>query len=39
MELSKNGLEVNVDFGDGTCDDIALLVYPDGTTEEISLKD
>jgi len=39
MELSKNGLEVNVDFGDGTCDDIALLIYPDGSTEEISLKD
>lgn len=39
MQLSKNGLEVDVDFGDGTCDDKAVLIYPDGTTEEISLKD
>lgn len=39
MQLSKNGLEVDVDFGDGTCDDTALLIYPDGTSQEISLKD
>ncbi len=39
MALSKNGLEVSVDFGDSTCDDIAMLTYPDGTEEEISLKD
>lgn len=39
MELMKNGLKVNVDLGDGTCDDIATLIYPDGTKEEISLKD
>jgi len=39
MQLSKNGLKVDVDFGDGTCDDVAMLTYPDGTEEEISLKD
>lgn len=40
MDLIKNGLQVSVDFGDGTtCDDIAELIYPDGTKEEISLKD
>lgn len=39
MALSKNGLEVTVDFGDGSCDDIATLTYPDSTEEEISLKD
>ncbi len=38
MLLNKNGLEVSVDFGDGGCDDIAELAYPDGTTENISLK-
>lgn len=39
MELAKNGLVVNVDFGDGTCDDVATLTYPDDTSEEISLND
>lgn len=39
MQLNKNGLKVDVDFGDGTCDDKATLTYPDGTNEEISLKD
>jgi len=38
MSLNKNGLGVTVDFGDGTCDDLATLTYPDGTMEEISLK-
>lgn len=39
MALAKNGLEVVIDFGDGTCDDVADMTYPDGTKEEISLKD
>lgn len=39
MALAKNGLEVVIDFGDGTCDDMANMTYPDGTVEEISLKD
>ncbi|MGB7394922.1 MAG: hypothetical protein WA913_11055 [Pricia sp.] len=39
MLLNKNGLEVSVDFGDGTCDDMAELTYPDGTEKTISLKE
>ncbi|MFS4447635.1 hypothetical protein [Maribacter sp. 2307UL18-2] len=39
MALAKNGLEVVIDFGDGTCDEMADMTYPDGTKEEISLKD
>lgn len=39
MDVSKNGLSVNVNFGDGTCDDIATLTYPNGVVEEISLED
>lgn len=39
MELTKNGLSVDIDFGDGTCDDLAIMTYPNGTEEEISLKD
>ncbi|TFG76414.1 MAG: hypothetical protein E4H26_04595 [Flavobacteriales bacterium] len=39
MLLSKNGLQVSVDFGDGTCDNTAVLGYPDGTEEEFTLKD
>ncbi|MBU2946454.1 hypothetical protein [Zobellia uliginosa] len=38
MELAKNGLTVDVDFGDGSCDDVADLIYPDGTKEVILLK-
>lgn len=37
MVVSKNGLEVTVDFGDGTCDDKATVIYPNGATEEITL--
>jgi hypothetical protein len=37
MTISKNGLVVTVDFGDGGCDDKATLIYPDGTTEEITI--
>lgn len=39
LSISKNGLEVIVDFGDGTCDAIATIEYPDGTTEDIALND
>ncbi|NAY90940.1 hypothetical protein GTQ34_03325 [Muricauda sp. JGD-17] len=37
MEISKNGLQVAVDFGDGECDDTATVTYPNGATEEITL--
>lgn len=39
MQLNKNGLIVDIDLGDGTCDDVAMVTYPDGTTQEISIKD
>ncbi len=35
MELSKNGVAVTVDMGDGTCDNIAILTYPNGVQEEL----
>lgn len=35
MELSKNGLAVSVDLGDGTCDNLAILTYPNGAQEEL----
>ncbi len=38
MLLNKNGLEVSVDFGDGSCDDIASVIYPDGTKEDLTLE-
>ena len=39
MGLDKNGLAITVDFGDGTCDAMATITYPNGSTEEVSLKD
>ena len=39
MTVSKNGLTVNVDFGDGTCDNVATVIYPNGVEEEITLRD
>lgn len=39
MILNKNGLEVTVDFGDGTCDNKATVIYPNGASEEIELED
>lgn len=37
LELTKNGLTVSVDLGDGTCDDQAILTYPNGAQEPITL--
>ena len=39
MTVDKNGLAVSVDFGDGSCDDMAVLTYPNGAMEDITLKD
>ncbi len=39
MEVNKNGLEVTVDFGDGTCDNIATIIYPNGVSEDVTLGD
>ena len=38
MKLNKNGLEVTLNFGDGTCDNLVTLTYPNGVTEEISFE-
>ena len=37
MDISKNGLQVSVDFGDGSCDNTVTVIYPNGATEEVSL--
>lgn len=37
MNISVNELVVDIDFGDGTCDNQAVLTYPDGTTQNITL--
>lgn len=37
MVVSKNGLAVTVDFGNGECDDKATLIYPNGATEVVTL--
>ncbi|MFS4468291.1 hypothetical protein [Maribacter sp. 2210JD10-5] len=39
MNIDKNGLNITVAFGDGSCDDVATIMYPNGVEEEISLKD
>lgn len=39
MTVSKNGLTVNVDFGDSTCDNVATITYPNGVEEDITLRD
>mgnify|MGYP000669292342 CR=1 FL=1 len=37
MTIDKNGLSIGVNFGDGTCDDKAMVTYPNGVEEEITL--
>jgi len=37
FSLNKNGLAVTVDFGDGSCDNRATVLYPNGVEEEINL--
>ncbi len=37
LALIKNGLEVRVDFGDGSCDNQVTLIYPNGATQEREL--
>nr|WP_321412864.1 hypothetical protein [uncultured Allomuricauda sp.] len=37
MVVSKNGLAVTVDFGNGECDNKATIIYPNGATEEIAV--
>lgn len=35
--VSKNGLEVTVDFGNGDCDDKVTVTYPNGAQEQLTL--
>ncbi|TYA69998.1 hypothetical protein [Seonamhaeicola marinus] len=37
-EYNRNGEITTIDFGDGTCDNVATKTLPDGTTEEITLR-
>lgn len=37
MIISKNELAVTVDFGNGECDNVATVIYPNGATENITL--
>ena len=39
MVVNKNGLQVTVDFGDGTCDNIATIVYPNGASDDVTIGD
>ncbi|TXN35720.1 hypothetical protein FVB32_14195 [Flagellimonas hymeniacidonis] len=37
MNVEKNGFSIIVDFGDGTCDNLATITLPNGNTEEVTL--
>lgn len=37
-EYNKDGEITTIDFGDGTCDNLATKTLPDGTTKEITLR-
>lgn len=38
LEISRNGATASLDFGDGSCDAVGILTYPDGSTKEIFLR-
>lgn len=38
LEISRNDATASLDFGDGACDAVGILTYPDGSTEEIFLR-
>lgn len=38
LEISRNDATASLDFGDGSCDAVGTLTYPDGTMEEIFLR-
>ncbi|KAA1243100.1 hypothetical protein [Aquimarina sp. RZ0] len=35
--ITKNDITATLDYGDGTCDNLATMTLPDGTSEEIEL--
>ena len=38
LEISRNELTASLDFGDGSCDALGILTYPNGDSEEIFLR-
>jgi hypothetical protein len=38
LQLNRNDLTAELDFGDGSCDAFGELTYPDGTTETVTLR-
>ena len=38
LELSRNDQTASLDFGDGSCDAVGVLTYPNGESEEIFLR-
>ena len=39
VEITRGEHKHTIDFGDGSCDNIATVTYADGNTKEINLKD
>lgn len=39
LEINKNGLIVSIDWGEGECDDVASLIYPNDVREDFTLRD
>jgi len=37
LVMTKNAMSASINYGDGTCDNLAVVTYPDGSTEEIEL--
>lgn len=38
LQISRNDKTASLDFGDGSCDAVGMLTYPNGETEEIFLR-
>lgn len=38
LEISRNDATASLDFGDGSCDAVGILMQPDGTEEEVFLR-
>ena len=38
LEISRNDATASLDFGDGSCDALGMLTYPNGETKEIFLR-
>jgi hypothetical protein len=38
LDITRNENTASLDFGEGNCDAIGVLTFPDGTSEEIFLR-